>query len=75
MMKNLVIKENNLKLRERNFTRKELLNAEEVFLTSSSSFITPIIKIDLKKINNGKVGRISLKLAELYSGLFVNEWS
>ncbi len=68
-----LIKENNLKLRERNFTRKELLNAEEVFLTSSSSFITPIIKIDLKKINNGKVGRISLKLAELYSGLFVNE--
>ena len=49
--------------------RNQLLNADEVFLTSSGSFITPILKIDNKKINNGKIGNITLKLAEMYSKL------
>ena len=62
-----IIKKTSLKLVEKSFTHKQLLEADEVFLTSSGSFITPILKIDKKKINNGKIGNITLKLAEMYS--------
>jgi len=62
-----IIKKTSLKLVEKSFTHKQLLDADEVFLTSSGSFITPILKIDKKKINNGKIGNITLKLAEMYS--------
>ena len=62
-----LVKKTPLKLVEKSFTHKQLLEADEVFLTSSGSFITPILKIDKKKINNGKIGNITLKLAEMYS--------
>ena len=62
-----ILRKTSLKLVEKSFTREQLLDADEVFLTSSGSFITPILKIDKKKINNGKIGNITLKLAEMYS--------
>ena len=68
-----LIKLNNLKLIEKSFSLKQLYNADEVFITSSGNFVTPIIKIDSKKINNGKVGKISLQLALLYANLIINE--
>ena len=67
-----IIKKTSLKLVEKSFTHKQLLEADEVFLTSSGSFITPILKIDKKKINNGKIGNITLKLAEMYSKSCMN---
>ncbi len=67
-----IIKKTSLKLFEKSFTQKQLLDADEVFLTSSGSFITPILKIDKKKINNGKIGNITLKLAEMYSKTFIH---
>ena len=69
----ILINENNLQLSEKSFTKKQLYNADEVFLTSSSSFVRPITKIDSKLINKGKIGIITLKLADLYSKLFINE--
>ena len=62
-----IINKTSLKLVQQSFTYRELLNADEVFLTSSGSFITPILKIDKTKINKGKIGNITLKLAEMYS--------
>jgi len=67
-----IIKKTKLKLVEKHFTHKQLFNADEVFLTSSGSFITPILKIDNKKINNGKIGNITLKLAEMYTEACIN---
>ena len=67
-----IIRKTSLKLIEKSFTPKQLLDADEVFLTSSGSFITPILKIDKKKINNGKIGNITLKLAVMYSKSFMN---
>jgi len=61
-----IINKTSLKLVQQSFTHRDLLNADEVFLTSSGSFITPILKIDKTKINNGKIGNITLKLAEMY---------
>jgi len=36
---------------------KQLLGADEVFLTATNKDIVPIIKVDDKKINGGKVGK------------------
>ena len=68
-----LIKTNKLIMKERSFLKQELYSADEVFITSSSNFVTPIIKIDSKIINKGKVGNITLKLAILYKNLFINE--
>ena len=52
------------------FTKKELYNADEVFITSSGSLITPIIQVDKYKINNGKIGIITKTLAlNLYKSI------
>ena len=67
-----IIKKTKLKFIEKQFTHKQLVNADEVFLTSSGSFITPILKIDNKKINNGKIGNITLQLAEMYTEACIN---
>ena len=68
-----LIKKNKLNLKETSFTKKELYNADEVFITSASSFVTPIIKVDSKLVNKGKIGRITLQLATLYADYFINE--
>ena len=67
-----IINKTSLKLVQQSFTHRELLNADEVFLTSSGSFVTPILKIDKTKFNNGKIGNITLKLAEMYSKSCMN---
>ena len=69
----ILIKLYKLKLIENSFTKTQLFNADEVFLTSSGSFVTPITKIDSKFINKGKIGIITLKLANLYAKSFINE--
>ena len=51
---------------EKKFTKYEMLESREVFLTSASSFITPIIEIDNIKINNGLIGKTSIQLRNLY---------
>ena len=66
-----LIKIHKLILKEKSFTKKELYNADEVFITSASSFVTPIIKVDSKLVNKGKIGRITLQLATLYADLFI----
>ena len=62
----LFAKRNNINVVEKKFTRAELFEAKEVFLTSASSFVIPIIQIDNYKINQGIVGNISLNLRKLY---------
>ena len=66
-----LIKKNKINLKETSFTKKELYNADEVFITSSSSFVMPIIQVDSKLVNKGKIGRITLQLATLYADLFI----
>ena len=65
-------KKNNFSLIERKFTKDELLDSNEVFLTSASSFVTPIVEIDNIKINNGIIGKTSIELRNLYFKNFMN---
>ena len=55
-----------LSLDEREFSIDELYKADEVFITSSGSLITPIIKIDNIKINKGRIGLLTKSLALNY---------
>ena len=66
----LFAKKNKIKVIEKKFTKIELYNAKEVFLTSASSFIMPIVQIDDQNINQGLVGNISLELRKLYFNNF-----
>ena len=66
----LFAKKNNIAVIEKKFTQIELYNAKEVFLTSASSFIMPIVQIDDQNINQGLVGNISLELRKLYFNNF-----
>ena len=57
---------NNLIVKEEKFKKEELYKSKEVFLTSASSFVTPIIKVDDIEINDGKIGQTSSNLRNLY---------
>ena len=63
----------NFKIKERAFTLKEASQAEEAFITSTTSFVMPVIKIDGKKIKNGRPGPVSLRLLKLYREYVINE--
>ncbi|MCX8501106.1 MAG: D-amino-acid transaminase [Alphaproteobacteria bacterium] len=51
---------------ERKFSRAEALAAAEAFLTSASSFVTPVVSIDGKPIGNGKPGEVATELRRRY---------
>ncbi len=51
---------------ERYFTVEEAKTAREAFLTSTSSFVYPIVQIDDTVIGNGKPGSTVLRLRDLY---------
>ena len=55
------------KIERRTFKLKELLTADEVFITSSYKDIVPIISVDSKKIGNGKIGPKTKILMELFA--------
>ena len=61
-----ILRTNNLQFKEKTFSTKSLLSADEVFMTSATNFIMPIVKIDKKKISKGKPGPISLALRKKY---------
>ena len=65
-----IIKSLNFELIEKEFSTKELLKSDEVFITSSGSLVTPITHVDKIKINNGKIGLITKSLAlNLYKAI------
>jgi D-alanine transaminase len=55
-----------LSLVERPFSVSEAKAAREAFVTSTSSYVTPVTQIDDHVVANGKPGSISLKLRERY---------
>jgi D-alanine transaminase len=55
-----------LRLDERPFTVAEAHDAAEAFLTSASSLVTPVVKIDGKPVADGKPGPLTTELRKLY---------
>ncbi len=55
-----------LKFVERPFTLAEAKKAKEAFITSATSFVTPVVKIDGDPVGDGKVGDMARRLREEY---------
>lgn len=60
------LEKNGIELELRSFSVEELYSAREVFLTSSTSYVLPVIKVDDRVIGNGYPGLISQKLRTIY---------
>jgi len=58
--------EKNMKVEERLFTADEAKDAAEAFLSSATTFVTPVVSIDGEKIGDGTPGPISMQLREFY---------
>ncbi|WP_432352292.1 D-amino-acid transaminase [Sporosarcina sp. A2] len=58
--------ENSIGVMEEPFTLEQFNDMDEVFLTSTTSEITPIISIDGRTIGNGEPGRITERLQHVF---------
>jgi D-alanine transaminase len=55
-----------LRIEERAFTVAEAMDAREAFVTSTTSYVMPIVSLDGKPIGNGGPGIIASKLRAVY---------
>ena len=55
-----------MEIEERPFSVKEVLAANEAFITSASTFVMPVVEIDGEPIGEGRPGRVSRRLREIY---------
>ncbi|GAB3112402.1 D-amino acid aminotransferase [Aestuariicella hydrocarbonica] len=60
-------KNGSIKVEERIITMDEVFAADEVWVTSSSKEIAPVVEIDGKKVGNGEVGDVWQAAQTLYS--------
>ena len=63
-------REDGIEVVERDIPREYLYLAEEVLMCGTVAEITPIRSIDGKQVGTGKAGRVTLRLQELFFGLF-----
>ena len=60
-------------VKEKAFTKSELLKCKEAFLTSTTARILPVISVDNEKIYNGKPGEITKTLIAKYNNLIKSQ--
>ncbi len=58
--------EESIRIEERPFSVEEAHNAAEAFISSATAFVMPVTSIDGKKIADGKPGKLTRKLREIY---------
>ncbi len=68
-----VAKKKKIRIEEKAFSLKELINCEEAFLTSTTVGVLPVIKINNKKIKSGKIGNKTKILIEIYNEFLKNQ--
>jgi len=59
-------KDKNLTIEERPFTVDEALDAKEAFVTSATTFVMPVVRIDDQPLGNGAPGILTTELRALY---------
>ncbi|MCX5751463.1 MAG: branched-chain amino acid transaminase [Candidatus Saganbacteria bacterium] len=62
----LARKDLGLVVNEKVFKPKALFTADELFFCGTGAQVSPIVKVDNKKIGNGKIGEITKRLQEAY---------
>jgi D-alanine transaminase len=61
-----------IKVELRPFTVAEAKQAREAFITSTTSFVMPVTRIDDQSIGNGRAGAIALRLRNLYESFIMD---
>lgn len=67
MLLDILAKHTDIKVEERVVTMDEVLAADEVWLTSSSKEIAPVVEIDGKPVGNGEIGDVWLAAQTAYT--------
>ena len=62
--------EDGIEVVERDIPREYLYLCDELLMCGTAAEITPIRSVDGKQIGNGKAGRVTRRLQELFFGLF-----
>jgi len=68
-----LIKANGIKLIEKNITVKELLNADEVFMTGTAAEVKSVSTIIKTMIGNGKIGNITKTLQKSFMDIVMGK--
>ena len=56
---------------EERITKSELYAADEIFLTSTTAEVVPVVTVDGKQIGNGKPGPVSARIFEAFARMFI----
>ena len=67
-----LLSQNNLKVIESDIYQSDLINADEVWCSSSTNAVVPIVKVDDNIINDGKSGNVSMKVYEIAQDFITN---
>ena len=57
----------------RRMKKRQLYGADEVFLSGTATELTPVTRIDKRRIGDGKAGKITKKFMGEYTGMVMNE--
>jgi D-alanine transaminase len=60
-----------IEIAEERITKADLYAAEEIFLTSTTSEVAPVVAVDGKQIGTGKPGPVSAKIYEQFARMFI----
>lgn len=66
-------KENGIEVEEKAFSIEDLIDADEVFLSSTTSEVTPITSVNNVPVKEGKVGEVTKRLQELFVDAIIGE--
>ncbi|WP_370277187.1 D-amino acid aminotransferase [Pontibacterium sp.] len=67
MLLDILGKDGSIKVEERIVTMDEVRNADEIWLTSSSKEIAPVVELDGQPVGDGNIGDVWVKAQALYS--------
>ena len=66
-----ILHEKQISFSEKEVSTEELFSSDEVFITSTTKGVAPIVKIDGQPIGDGNVGPVSKMLIEEYKKLLL----
>lgn len=61
-----ICKQNQIILKEKNFSVKDVLSADEIFVTGTFAGIIPVIRVDNTVIGDGSRGKMTKRLQDFY---------
>ena len=69
-----ICNQNKIVLKEKNFTAKDVLSADEIFVTGTFAGIIPVILVDNTVIGDGIRGKITKRLQDFYIADVNSSW-